>query len=300
MRQRYFVLLSLLVSLPATAITFQTRLEEVQWAVAGDQFECRLSQPITDFGSGEFVRRAGEPAIFRINGHEHWLGNGSATLLAAAAPWQPGRGDINLGGVQVAAGQPVNSSQLQAGRLLTGLLEGRSPLMRLRTQQGNAPLEVRVLPVKFTQAYRDYLGCTAKLLPVNFEQIKQAQIGFPSGTVLDSLAQAKLDIILQFIKADPTVNRINLDGHSDNSGNRLSNRDLSRRRALAVMEYLEANGVPESQITLRFHGERYPLVPNNSEANRAKNRRVSVQLEREAMPETPPAAAAKGQAGATS
>ena len=84
MHQRYFVLLSLLVSLPATAITFQTRLEAVQWTVAGDQFECRLSQPISDFGSGEFVRRAGESVIFRINGHEHWLGNGSGTLLAAA------------------------------------------------------------------------------------------------------------------------------------------------------------------------------------------------------------------------
>lgn len=94
MDQRYFVLLGLLVSLPATAITFQTRLEAVQWTVAGDQFECRLSQPISDFGSGEFVRRAGESAIFRINGHEHWLGNGSGTLLAAAAPWQPGRADI--------------------------------------------------------------------------------------------------------------------------------------------------------------------------------------------------------------
>lgn len=300
MHQRYFVLLSLLVSLPATAITFQTRLEAVQWTVAGDQFECRLSQPISDFGSGEFVRRAGESAIFRINGHEHWLGNGSGTLLAAAAPWQPGREDINLGTLRVAAGQPVSSNQQQAGRLLIGLLEGRSPLVRMRTQHGNDALEVRVLPVKFAQAYRDYLGCTAKLLPVNFEQVKQAQIGFASGVVVDALAQAKLDIILQFLKADPTVNRINLDGHSDNSGNRLSNRDLSRRRALAVMEYLKANGVPEAQITLRFHGERYPLVPNNSEANRAKNRRVSLQLEREAVPQVPPAAAAKGEAGATS
>lgn len=300
MDQRYFVLFGLLVSLPATAITFQTRLEAVQWTVAGDQFECRLSQPISDFGSGEFVRRAGESAIFRINGHEYWLGNGSGTLLAAAAPWQPGRADINLGVLKVTAGQPVSSNQLQAGRLLTGLLEGRSPLVRMRTQHGNDALEVRVLPAKFAQAYRDYLGCTAKLLPVNFEQIKQAQIGFPSGVVVDALAQAKLDIILQFLKADPTVNRINLDGHSDNSGNRLSNRDLSRRRALAVMEYLKANGVPETQITLRFHGERYPLVPNNSEANRAKNRRVSLQLEREAAPQAPPAAAAKGEAGATS
>ncbi|HAW24872.1 MAG TPA: hypothetical protein DCX38_16230, partial [Pseudomonas sp.] len=88
------------------------------------------------------------------------------------------------------------------------------------------------------------------------------------------------DIILQFLKADPSVNRIQLDGHSDNSGNRLTNRDLSRRRALAVEEYLIGNGVPKEQITLRFHGERYPIVPNSSEANRAKNRRVTMRLER--------------------
>ena len=74
-----------------------------------------------------------------------------------------------------------------------------------------------------------------------------------------------------------------LDGYSDNSGNRLTNRELSRRRALAVMNYLQENGLQESQITMRFHGEQYPLVPNTSAANRAKNRRVSVRLER--MPE---------------
>ena len=70
--------------------------------------------------------------------------------------------------------------------------------------------------------------------------------------------------MLEFMKADPTVNHIELDGHSDNSGNRLTNRDLSRRRALAVMEFFKANGIQESQITLRFHGERYPLAPNTN------------------------------------
>ncbi len=60
---------------------------------------------------------------------------------------------------------------------------------------------------------------------------------------------------------------------------------LSRRRALAVMEYLKAQGVPEERIIMRFHGERYPLVPNNSVANRDKNRRVSVRLDK--VPEAP-------------
>lgn len=49
--------------------------------------------------------------------------------------------------------------------------------------------------------------------------------------------------------------------------------------------------MPESQINVRFYGERYPLVANNSAANRARNRRVTVHLAREAVvepaPETP-------------
>lgn len=292
-RQAYFPLLSLMICLPlgmpAAAITFQTRMEKVEWKVEGDKFECRLSQPVADFGMGEFVRRAGEQATFRLKPRERWLGAGSATLLAAAAPWQPGRGDINLGPVTVVAGDvPFNSSQEQAGRLLTGLMEGRSPLVRHRTAVGGDSLDVRLLPIKFNQAYNDYLKCTAGLLPVNFEQIRKAQIGFPDGgAVLDDLGRAKLEIILGFLKADPSVNRIELDGHSDNSGNRLTNRDMSRRRALAVEEYLKANGVPAEQIVVRFHGERYPLAPNSSAGNRAKNRRVTMSLSREPVAEAP-------------
>lgn len=293
-RQRYFALLCAFACTPAAAVSFQTRLEKAEWQVQGDQFECRLSQPITDFGSGEFVRKAGEQAVFRLNAREHWLDRGSATLLAAAAPWQPGRGDINLGAVTVGNGDvPFSSTQQQAGRLLTGLLEGRSPLVRHRTLQGGDSLEVRLLPTNFSKAYNDYLGCTAKLLPVNYDQVKQATLGFPGGGAeLDDTTRAKLDIILQLVKADPSINRFSLDGYSDNSGNRLSNRDLSRRRALAVEEYLKANGIGEEQITVRFYGEQYPLVPNTSAANREKNRRVTLHLSREAAPSKPPEPAA--------
>jgi outer membrane protein OmpA-like peptidoglycan-associated protein len=279
------------------ALTFQTRLESIEWTVEGDKFECRLAQPITDFGSGEFVRRAGEQATFRLKAYNSMIGGGSATLLAAAAPWQPGRGDINLGSVRIGRGNVLfNSSQVQAGRLISGLMDGRSPLVRHSSGDGRVS-EVRLLPVKFSKAYSDYQGCVAKLLPQNFEQVKQSEVGFPGeGIDLDAQAKAHLQVMLEFMKADPTVNHIELDGHSDNSGNRLTNRELSRRRALAVMDFFKANGIQESQITLRFHGERYPLVPNNNAANRAKNRRVAVRLERVAPTEkpAPPATASVG------
>jgi len=194
-------------------------------------------------------------------------------------------------------GIPFNSSQGQAGRLMAGLLEGRSPVIRHYSQEGGSAVEVRLLPVRFNKAFSDYQACTAKWLPMNFEQVKQAQIGFPgNGVDLDAPARAKLQVIAEFLKADPTVNHIELDGHSDNSGNRLTNRDMSRRRALAVMDFFKTQGVQEKQITLRFHGERYPLVPNTNAANRARNRRVNIQLERVAPDEPAPVAAASNAA----
>lgn len=301
MRQRYLAFLSVFASLPVMALTFQTRLENIEWKVEGDQFECRLSQTVTDFGAGEFVRRAGEQATFRLKATGYTLGAGSATLLAAAAPWQPGRGDLNLGAVKVVNGQiPFNTSQAQAGRLISGLMDGRSPVIRHVARDGGA-MEVRLLPVKFGKAFSDFQICTTKLLPMNYEQVKQAEIGFPGGGIeLDAAGKARLDVVVAYMKADPTVNHIELDGHSDNSGNRLTNRDLSRRRALSVMDYLKAQGIPEEQVTLRFHGERYPLVPNTNNANRARNRRVNIHLDRVAPDTKPASTASAGSPASTS
>nr|WP_232251973.1 OmpA family protein [Pseudomonas putida] len=282
-------MLTLFASLPAGALTFQTRMENIAWKVEGDQFECRLIQPIEGFGSGEFVRRAGEQPVFQLRSDSNVLGAGTASLLAAAAPWQPGRGDINLGSVRMArTGVLFSSSQGQASRLINGLLDGRSTVVRNYTGEAGRPMEVRVLPVSFAKAYSDYQVCASKLLPMNYDQVRQTQVGFPGGgTDLDASARARLDVILDYMKADPTVNHIELNGHSDNSGNRLTNRDLSRRRALAVADYFKAHGLTEEQITVRFHGEQYPLVKNNSAANRARNRRVNIELDRVAVVEKP-------------
>jgi len=300
-RQRYLALLTLFASLPAGALTFQTRMENIAWKVEGDQFECRLIQPIDGFGSGEFVRRAGEQPVFQLRSTSNVLGAGSATLLAAAAPWQPGRGDINLGAVRLArSGVLFSSSQGQASRLINGLLDGRSTVVRSYTGEAGRPMEVRVLPVSFAKAYSDYQACAGKMLAMNYDQVRQTQVGFPGGGIdLDASARARLDVILDYLKADPTVNHIELNGHSDNSGNRLTNRDTSRRRALAVAEYFKAHGIAEDQITVRFHGERYPLVKNNSAANRARNRRVNIELDRVVPVEKPaPVAAPASGAGA--
>ncbi|MFP6615366.1 MAG: OmpA family protein, partial [Candidatus Hydrogenedentota bacterium] len=70
---------------------------------------------------------------------------------------------------------------------------------------------------------------------------------------------------------------VTVEGHTDNvnrSGDPQYNQKLGQRRADAVTKVLIDNGVNASRITAVSKGESSPAVPNSSDANRQKNRRV--------------------------
>src|SRR5690348_8621705 len=69
-----------------------------------------------------------------------------------------------------------------------------------------------------------------------------------------------------------------LVGHTDNTGTDSYNLDLSRRRAGAVGSYLIAHGVPSARISTSGRGETEPVAPNDTDADRQKNRRVEVAI----------------------
>ena len=73
--------------------------------------------------------------------------------------------------------------------------------------------------------------------------------------------------------------RIEVRGHSDNIGEASYNQKLSERRADAVAEFMIKQGISPERIKSRGFGMTKPLVPNNSEANRAKNRRTEFVFE---------------------
>lgn len=74
---------------------------------------------------------------------------------------------------------------------------------------------------------------------------------------------------------------VEIDGHTDNVGNADGNMKLSEARAFAVKKYLESKAprqFPAGRITVAAFGQTRPLVPNDSEAGRAKNRRVEIKI----------------------
>jgi outer membrane protein OmpA-like peptidoglycan-associated protein len=70
--------------------------------------------------------------------------------------------------------------------------------------------------------------------------------------------------------------KISIEGHTDNTGNAAHNKKLSEDRANAVLNALTGQGIDKSRLSAQGFGSERPLVANDSEANKAKNRRVEL------------------------
>ncbi|QRR04282.1 OmpA family protein [Dyadobacter sandarakinus] len=86
-----------------------------------------------------------------------------------------------------------------------------------------------------------------------------------------------LDSVAVFVKSN-SGKGLRITGHTDNVGNPDLNMTLSEYRVRVVTRYLVTKGVPEHLISAAGLGSRYPAVPNDSEENKRKNRRVEVQV----------------------
>jgi outer membrane protein OmpA-like peptidoglycan-associated protein len=70
--------------------------------------------------------------------------------------------------------------------------------------------------------------------------------------------------------------RIEVIGHTDNTGTAAYNQDLSQRRAVAVAQVLRDSGVPGSRVAAYGRGEDQPIASNLTPEGRAQNRRVEI------------------------
>jgi OOP family OmpA-OmpF porin len=109
-------------------------------------------------------------------------------------------------------------------------------------------------------------------LKIEFD-FDSARIREESHPMLNELAKA--------LKSDALKGRkVLLSGHCDYVGTAEYNQKLSERRSASVKAYLvERGGVDAATLRTNGYGKRRPLVPNTTEANRQRNRRVEVRLD---------------------
>lgn len=124
---------------------------------------------------------------------------------------------------------------------------------------------------------------TAKLLPAS-ELKKQIdangkvalQVNFATDeTDILPDSQPQIAQVVQLLKEEPSL-QLDVNGHTDNTGDAAHNQSLSEGRAKAVVAALEALGIDAKRLSAHGHGASQPVADNGSEEGKAKNRRVEL------------------------
>ncbi|HKK89144.1 MAG TPA: OmpA family protein [Saprospiraceae bacterium] len=118
-----------------------------------------------------------------------------------------------------------------------------------------------------------------KALETDLEIARRVYFDFGSSFMKADPALHQFFTDLKFYLDETENSRVALTGHTDNVGSPAKNRALSLERAKDVRRYLiENNGFAENDFVLEAKGEKVPLVSNDTDPGRAKNRRVEIKL----------------------
>ncbi len=112
------------------------------------------------------------------------------------------------------------------------------------------------------------------------DTLNLANIQFASGSAeLLKSSIAELEKIVEFLKSNPRID-IELSGHTSSEGGVEVNKKLSLARVESCKEYLVKKEVSPDRIFTVGYGPERPVAPNDTETNRAKNRRVEMRIVR--------------------
>ncbi len=149
-------------------------------------------------------------------------------------------------------------------------LLGAEGWLRAVALTGKQHLTMEIKPLK-TEQLRvggpPPTACAIEVYGVNFDFDK---------AVLRPDSEPMLKQVLALFTRTPGFSA-EVGGHTDNIGTPEYNVKLSEARAEAVKSWLVAHGVAPARVTARGYGDTRPLVPNTTDANRFKNRRVELR-----------------------
>jgi outer membrane protein OmpA-like peptidoglycan-associated protein len=103
--------------------------------------------------------------------------------------------------------------------------------------------------------------------------VDSAELDSASLQALDTVAT----VMIAALEIDPTL-RLSIAGHTDSVLSADYNQTLSEKRAASVRDYLVSKGVPADALVAVGYGESRPIATNETEAGRAANRRVDLNI----------------------
>ncbi|HEB56378.1 MAG TPA: OmpA family protein [Gammaproteobacteria bacterium] len=260
---------------------FKVPLEKSIWEVEATPMICRLRHPIPVYGEAEFARRVKSELEFSLHVKQAANRPEDARLLSRPPEWKHIAFARDFGGIPVVEGNtPFYIKDILAKRLMTELSEGMDLQFIYRDwSDGHDEITVTIVPVNFLDAWVEFQECEKQLLKFSFEDVRQTVIQYGVGkTDLDRDTRYRLDQMIRYMKEDPTVRGVRIDGYTDSKGLQRINIVVARRRTNTVRDYFIRHGIEKERINAKAHSELEGKFSNRTAAGRKKNRRVEVML----------------------
>ena len=149
----------------------------------------------------------------------------------------------------------------------------REAQLRSKAERTAAELQARLYASisAIMETRKGARGLIAALSGVNFETNKAA---------LKPIAREKLSKLSGVLLGFPGEYKLEIEGHTDSTGSDAYNQKLSQSRAESVRNFLVEQGIPVERIpSTQGFGRTRPIAPNDTKANREKNRRVDIVIE---------------------
>lgn len=119
----------------------------------------------------------------------------------------------------------------------------------------------------------------AKAKIVKLLKIENIEFEVAKGT-LTPKGQATVDKLATILSKYPHI-KAEIAGHTDSDGSAILNQKLSQERVDTVKNRLVSKGISAIRLTAKGYGESQPLVPNTTDENKQKNRRVEINIQGE-------------------
>jgi outer membrane protein OmpA-like peptidoglycan-associated protein len=166
-----------------------------------------------------------------------------------------------VGGTIIATGATFTFDLLfETGDKLPELQAARDEAVKRKTEAETSTISAEACETRFS------VISTAGAI---YFKTGSAELDKESGPILQSVAE--------IANRCPAV-KIEVTGHTDSIGGKENNRQLSEQRARSVLGFLSQRGVAATRVEAAGYGDSRPIVPNDTETNRAKNRRIEFRV----------------------
>jgi len=142
-----------------------------------------------------------------------------------------------------------------------------------------ANIAVSLSAVGFRKSYDLFLDCLTTLVDHNLKELTQMTLHFDFNKhAVRNSYKSKLAALAAYVKYDPSIDVVFVNGHTDSKGSKGYNRMLAEKRILSVKKILMAHGADKECFKTIAFGETNPIASNRQAKGRAKNRRVFIRV----------------------